>query len=405
MTYNFDQPADRRGTNSVKWEFIIENEQLVHVKDFEKEVERKPLLPLWVADMDFPCPAEVVQALEARASQGIFGYTAPTDSYYASVQQWMAERHNWGIKREWFCITPGVVPALNILVNTFVPEGKKVLLQPPVYHPFYHAVNNNDRQVLKNPLMNNHGRYLMDFEDLKEKISDPDLHMVILCSPHNPIGRVWTRDELVKFGEICLDRDILVVSDEIHSDLTYEGIKFTPFGSLGENFAQNSIICTAPSKTFNLAGLKTSNIIIKNKDLREKFNKSLEKLSLFGVNPFGLVATETAYKHGNLWLQEVLEYVQGNYNFMEAYLAEHLPMVKITRPEGTYLVWVDFRALGLDKLALQQLILNKAGVYLDDGFIFGTEGTGFQRINLACRRSLLEEALFRITEAIQENVY
>lgn len=399
--YNFDNPVDRSGTASIKWEYVAEGEGIIPTSQVSHLVQQHPLLPLWVADMDFRCPQEVIQELTRRAEQGIFGYTMPGDSYYEAVQGWMLARSNWHIEPSWFTITPGVVPALNMLIQTFVPRGGKVLIQPPVYHPFYHVIENQGRVVLRNPLIYENGSYRMNFDDLRIKISDPDLGMVILCSPHNPVGRVWTKDELETFAGICLERGVLVVSDEIHGDLIYDGIPFTPYAVLGEETAQNSITCTAPSKTFNLAGLKTSNIIIQNPELRGKFQHTIEMLSLFGVSPFGMVATEAAYRHGADWLQQALAYIQANYAFMKDYITVSLPQVKVIQPEGTYLVWLDFNRLGLDNQALHDLIFYKAGVYLDDGHIFGPEGNGFQRINIACPQSILQEALERIGLAIQ----
>lgn len=399
--YDFDAPVNRRGTSSIKWEYVAPGEDIIPSSQVSHLIQQHPLLPMWVADMDFRCPQEVIQALIDRAQGGIFGYTFPGESYFEAIQGWMLERNNWQIEPSWFTITPGVVPALNMLIQTFVPRGGKVLIQPPVYHPFYHVIENQGRVVLKNPLIYENGSYRMDFDDLRVKISDPDLSLVILCSPHNPVGRVWSRDELEQFAEICLERGVLVVADEIHGDLIYDGVQFTPYALLGNEIANNSIICTAPSKTFNLAGLKTSNIIIQNPELRGKFHQTIEKLSLFGVNPFGLVATEAAYRYGGDWLHQVMAYIQVNYSTLETFLQVNMPQVKAIKPGGTYLVWLDFNALGLDNHALHDLVFNQAGVYLDDGYIFGHEGDGFQRINIACRRAILQEALERIHHVIQ----
>jgi cystathionine beta-lyase len=400
VKYDFDTEISRAETNATKWEFIQEGQDLHHWEHTDKFYGENRILPMWVADMDFPCPEPVVEALVARAQHGIYGYTAPTDAYYHAVVSWMKRRQGWEVDPEWICITPGVVPALNMLVRTFVAPGEKVLIQPPVYHPFFHAIENNQAELAANALIYENGRYRMDYADLEEKAKDPAVKLAILCSPHNPVGRVWSRDELLRFGEICLGNDVLIVSDEIHADLIYQGHTFTPWVSLGEAFAQQAVVCTAPSKTFNLAGLHTSNIIIPNAGPRARFKKTLQSNGLGGIGPFGLVALEAAYTHGEEWLDQVLAYMEGNLHYLEDYVAQHIPRISVVRPEGTYLVWLDCRGLGLDKWALKRLMLNEARVFLDDGFIFGPEGEGFERINIACPRSILVEALERIREAV-----
>jgi cystathionine beta-lyase len=312
----------------------------------------------------------------------------------------MSRRHGWDIAPEWICISPGVVPALNMLVRTFTSPGDGVLIQPPVYHPFYHTIEYNAADVVTNPLIYEGGRYHMDFADLEQKVKDPSVKMAILCSPHNPIGRVWTRDELRRFGEICIANDVLVVSDEVHGDLIYKGNVFTPFAKISTDFAGHSIICTAPSKTFNLAGLQTSCVIIPDEELRARFRKTLDSNGLVIPNSFGIVALQAAYDHGEEWLEQVLGYLQANLEYLEAYVAERIPQIRVVRPEGTYLVWLDCRELGLDKLALKRLMMDEAKLYLDDGYIFGPGGDGFERINIACPRSILAEALDRIGKAI-----
>jgi cystathionine beta-lyase len=287
-----------------------------------------------------------------------------------------------------------------MLVRTFTTQGKKVLVQPPVYYPFYGAVENNNSQLVINALILENGVYRMDFEDLDSKCRDAEVEMAILCSPHNPVGRVWTRDELVKFGRICIDNNVLIVSDEIHGDLIYHDQKFTPFAKVSDSFAQNSIICTAPSKTFNLAGLQTSCIIIPNDDLRRRFEETLLSNGLFGMNTFGAVALQAAYDHGEEWLEQMLEYVEGNLEYLNAYVSENIPQIDVVQPEGTYLVWLDCRKLQLEKMDLKRFMNEQARVYLDDGFIFGPEGEGFERINIACPRKVLVEALDRIRQAI-----
>lgn len=400
MKFGFDEEVDRMGTQCIKWEFIADGDTMVFGDHADPKHGSDRLLPMWVADMDFRCPPAVIEALTARAQQGVFGYSYPCDSYYEAVINWMARRYGRTIERDWIALTPGVVPAINMMVQSFVAPGEKVLVQQPVYYPFFDAIRNNAAEIVSNSLLYDGGHYRMDFDDLAQKAADPAVKMAILCSPHNPVGRVWTPEELTRFGEICLENDVLVVSDEIHCDLIYEGSTFTSFANINDDFAQKSIVCTAASKTFNLAGLKISNIIIPDGDLRAKLNTAIERNGLFGANAFGLVALEAAYNYGEDWLEEVMAYVEANYHFMAAYLAKYLPQLKIIRPEGTYLVWVDGRDLGLDPAARKTLMMEQARVYLDEGELFGPEGEGFERFNIACPRSILVEALERIKAAV-----
>jgi cystathionine beta-lyase len=396
----FDDVIDRRGTNSLKWEFIQQEQDPLRWEQTDCFFGEDRILPMWVSDMDFCCPEPVVKALIARAQKGIYGYTYPADAFYQSVVGWMARRHQWEIAPQWICITPGVVPALNMLVRTFISPGDKVMIQPPVYYPFYSAIENNGGEVVTSPLIYEGGRYRIDYGDLAEKAKDPGVKMAILCSPHNPVGRVWTKDELFHFGDICIENNVLVVSDEIHGDLVYKGHRFTPFAKISPDFAQHSIICTAPSKTFNLAGLLTSCIVIPNDDLRARFGQILLNNGLVLASSFGVVALQAAYDHGEEWLEQVLIYLQANLEYLTTYVTEHIPQIRVVEPEGTYLVWLDCRRLGLDKLALERLMRKEAGVYLDEGYIFGPEGEGFERINLACPRAVLAEGLDRIRKAI-----
>jgi len=401
MNHNFDSEVSRRDSNSVKWEFTQSGEDLLRWQQTDCCYGEDRVLPMWVADMDFTSPSPVVDALIARAQHGIYGYTAPTQGFYHSVVRWMQRRHGWEIAPEWICITPGVVPALNMLVRAFASNGDRVLIQPPVYYPFYDAVENNGAELTLNPLIYEDGRYRMDLADLEARCRDPRVKLAILCNPHNPVGRVWTREDLVRFGEICIESDVLVVSDEIHADLIYEGHIFTPFANISNAFSQNSVTCTSPSKTFNLAGLQTSCIVIPDGDLRSKFERILQSNGLFGIGTFGVVALQAAYDHGEEWLVQLLEYLEGNLEYLEEYVAQHIPQLTVVRPEGTYLVWLDCRRLQLGKWELKQLMLEEAKVYLDEGFIFGAEGEGFERINIACPRAILAEALDRIRQAIE----
>ncbi|MCJ7511740.1 MAG: pyridoxal phosphate-dependent aminotransferase [Anaerolineales bacterium] len=400
MRYDFDREIDRRRTNSAKWEFIQSEGDLLQWEHTDRFFGEGRTLPMWVADMDFACPKPVVEALVARAAHGIYGYTAPTESYDQALIGWMRRRQGWEISREWICFSPGVVPALCMLVQAFTNPGEAVLIQPPVYYPFFSAIAKNGAVTVTNPLILESGRYRMDYDDLARKAADPRVKMAILCSPHNPISRVWSRQELQRFAEICLEHDILIVSDEIHGDLILPGHTFTPFAALGGEMAEKAIICTAPSKTFNLAGLHTSNIIVPDADLRARFRRTLDKNGVFDITAFGLVALEAAYNQGEDWLTQVLEYLQGNVAYLREYVATHIPQISVIEPEGTYLVWLDCRRLGLGKLELKHLMLKRAKVYLDEGYIFGEEGEGFERINIACPRSVLAEALERIRDAI-----
>jgi len=387
MKYDFDKLVERSNTASVKWDAT---EELFGEKD---------LLPLWVADMDFKVPAEVVQAIQSQAEHGIFGYTMKKPSYYEAVIDWMKDHHNWVIEKEWICHSPGVVTALNLIVQAFSEPGDKIIVQPPVYYPFMKAIQNHDRQVVYNPLLFNEGRYEMDFEDLISKI-DSSVKMILLCNPQNPGGRVWTESELKRLGDICLERGVLVVSDEIHQDLVFKPGKHIPFAAISEQFGDNSITCTAPSKTFNLAGLQTSNIIISNKTLKEKFVAEGEKYAVTMSNSFGAIATEAAYNHGGQWLEEVLDYVEGNLHFITKYFKSNLPVLKVLPLEATYLAWIDCRELGLTSEELEKLFLSKAKVALNQGHVFGPGGEGFVRMNLACSRSIVEQAVQQMKEAI-----
>ena len=402
--YNFDEEIPRHGTGSVKWEYMWQGPNLVFGDWAHPKHGDKRTLPLWVADMDFKCPQVILDAIIERAQHGIFGYSIPNDSYFEAFVNWSKTYYEWEIKKEWIKLSPGVVPALNLIVNNFTEPGDQVIAQGPVYYHFMRAAENNGRISLPNNLLYDPEtlKYTIDFDDLAEKAADPKTKMLILCNPHNPVGRVWTTDELTRIGEICLANDILVISDEIHSDLIFDGHVFVPFASISEEFAQNSITCMAPSKTFNIAGLKTSNIVIPNEDLRNQYQKAIEKSGMFGGNTLGLAATEAAYTHGRPWLDAVMRYIQDNYTFMCDYIAEHIPQIKVVPCEGTYLVWIDCRGLGLTAEARKKLILEDAKVYLDDGPMFGPEGEAFERFNLACPRHILAQSLERIRDQINK---
>ncbi|GAB6138483.1 MalY/PatB family protein [Halanaerobaculum tunisiense] len=383
--YDFDQVIDRKNTNSLKWD----------------KYNGEDILPMWVADMDFESPPQVKDALANRVDHGVFGYAGDYDQYYKAIVNWMEQRQQWQIKKDWISISPGVVPALNMLVRSLTNPGDKVIIQPPVYYPFYQVVENNGCHVVENPLQFTGQQYQMDFSDLEQKI-DNRVKLLILCSPHNPVGRVWTREELNKLGEICIENDILVIADEIHSDLILPGNEHTVFASLAEEFAQNCVVCNAPSKTFNLAGIQTSNIIIPNAQLRHLFETALESNGLGRPNVFAIPALQAAYNHGQEWLDELLVYLQANLEFLQDYIAENIPQIKVIEPEGTYLFWLDFRQLGLDDKQIKRLLFKDARLILNPGDIFGEQGRGFQRINIACPRSLLKEGLERLNRAVKE---
>ena len=364
------------------------------------------LLPMWVADMDFPVAKPVVDALKKRAEHPFYGYTQPGQGVIDSVVQRMQNKFKWEIDPEWLVFTPGVVPALHIAIRSLTHPGDGVLMQKPVYYPFFPAVTNSGCQIVNNPLKLVNGRYEMDYNDLEQKF-DPKAGMfstpgriktALLCNPHNPVGRLWKKEELVRFGEIVLNNKAAVISDEIHCEILFNGHKHTPFATLSDEFEQNCIVCMSPSKTFNLAGLEVSSIIIPNKKLRKDF-VSTQLGMVPGPNLFGYTGLEAAYRFGDEWLEQVLDYLQGNLDFLMDYFDKKIPDIKVIQPQGTYLIWLDCRELNLDDMALRHFMRNHAKVGLNDGFVFGEEGSGFMRINIACPRPLLEEALKRIENA------
>jgi cysteine-S-conjugate beta-lyase len=387
MKYNFDQGINRLNTCSEKWDGL------------KKRFGVKDVIPMWVADMDFMSPPQVREALKKRVEHGVYGYTFRPESYFTAVIDWLEKRHQWTIQNEWISHSPGVIPALSLIIQTFTQPGDKIMIQTPVYHAFSRVIKAQNRTVVSNPLKFENRNYTMDFSDLEAKI-DPAVKMIILCSPHNPVGRVWNRDELTKLGEICIKHNILVVSDEIHFDLIYKGSKHIPFASISSDFADLSITCIAPSKTFNLLGLHTSSVIISNSKLRRSYNKAVNELSLGSPNIFGMIASESAYRDGEEWLNQLIDYLQGNLDFVMQFLKEHIPQIKVIPPEGTYLVWLDFQQLRLSTKDLDHFMLHKAKVALNEGHIFGEEGKGFMRMNIACPRSTLEKALYQIRDAV-----
>ena len=387
MRYDFDKVVDRTGTESLKW---VYPRQVLKVED---------AIPMWVADMDFEAPPAVVEAIRRRAEHGVFGYPLVPPTFYAAAIAWLKRRHGWEVRKDMMAMTPGIVPALNYCVRAFTRPGDPVIVQTPVYHPFYYAIENNGRRVVRNPLRFDGRRYTMDLDDLRTKIDAPG-RMLILCSPHNPAGRVWTREELEALGRIAVERDLLVVADEIHHDLVYRGHRHHVLASLSPELAQQTITCIAPSKTFNTAGLTTAAVVAANPDLHKKLEDESERSGFDLGNALGIVAFEAAYAYGEAWLDELLRYLEGNIDVMERFLAERLPAIKLVRPEGTYLALLDCRALGLDPDGLNDFFLRRARVYFSDGKMFGDEAAGFVRINFGCPRSVLREALERIERAI-----
>lgn len=390
MKYNFDEVIDRKNTDSMKWSASY----------LERHFGSADCVPLWVADMDFRTAQPVIDAVTERAGHGIYGYALAGDEFYEAVIKWQKRRNGWEVKKEWIVFSPGVVPALWHIVRTFCSPGEKVILQSPVYYPFYKVIEDNGCQVINNRLINNGGRYEMNFEELERQAEDSSVKMMILCSPHNPVGRVWTKEELRRVSEICFANDVLLVSDEIHSDLVFRPNVHTPAASMSEQLMMNTITCMAPSKTFNLAGVQVSDVIVPDRRLRRRLAGSLKSAGVM-PNVFGLAAQTAAYNEGEEWLEQLLEYLAGNLDVMENFITSELPEVKFRRPEGTYLAWLDFSGYGFTTEELQNRMKNKAGVALDDGYIFGDGGEPCQRINFACPRSVLIKAMERLRKGVE----
>ena len=386
---DFDTIIDRKNTDCLKYDFA------------KRRGMPEDVLPLWVADMDFKTSSYVEDALAERARHGIFGYSESQTPYFVIVRDWMKRHHDWEVKEPWLIKTPGVVFALAMAVKAYTEPGDGVLIQSPVYYPFSEVIEDNRRRIVSNTLvLGEDHKYHIDFEDFERQIKENQIKLFFLCNPHNPVGRVWTTDELTRLGDICLKYRVTVVSDEIHSDFIFRG-KHQVFADLKKEYADITVTCTAPSKTFNLAGLLLSNIFISNRELRHKFRQQVNAAGISQLSPFGLVACETAYTQGEEWYQAMLAYVAENIAFTKEYVEKHLPGVEMVEHEGTYLVWLDFRKTGLSVEELEDLIVNRAKLWLDSGKIFGKSGEGFQRINVACPRQILEEALHRIGEQLQ----
>lgn len=378
--YNFDEIVPRRNTNSYKWDSAAGDE----------------VLPMWVADMDFRTAPSVIDAFVRRAQQGIFGYTKVPAAYYNAVTGWFERRHDFTIRNEWILFTTGVVPALSAVIKSLTVPGDKVIVQTPVYNCFFSSIRNDQCEMITNELVYRDNTYSIDFDDLEKKASDPAAKVLLLCNPHNPVGRVWTREELTRIGEICLRNRVVVVSDEIHCDLVYSGHKHLPFASVREEFLQNSVTCTAPSKTFNLAGIQVANIIAADENIRRKIDKALNVNEVCEINAFAVEAVMAAYNEGEEWVDELKKYLFDNYICLKEFMEKELPCVRVLPLEATYLVWMDFSVMKQSSETIAENLLKEANLWVNEGTMYGQAGEGFIRLNIACPRSLLKEGLNRI---------
>ena len=387
MMWNFDEPAVREGTNCIKYD---RREQVFGKKD---------IIPMWVADMDFNTPDFVTSAMRDLLKNDIFGYSFRPPEYYSSIIDWLGYRHSWKIEREWITFTPGIVPALNFCTLAFTRPGDKIIVQPPVYFPFFSAAESHGRIILYNQLKETEDSWVMDLESLAGSIDDKT-RMIILSNPHNPVGRVWTPGELTRLSEICLKNNIVVVSDEIHCDLVLPGFSHTPVASLSKEISENTITCIAPSKTFNLAGLSTSNVIISNPVLRKSFNRVIENLHVGNGNIFGTAASVAAYTYGHEWLDALLVYIDKNVDFVEDYCLKMIPEIVPVQPEATYMIWLDCRKLGMTGKELQNFFVNRAGIGMNEGSTFGPGGEGFMRMNVGTTHRTVIKAMEQIEKAV-----
>lgn len=384
MKYDYDKTIDRRATNSYKWDSAPGG-----------------VLPMWVADMDFRTAPAIIDALQKRVAHGIFGYTRVPDAYYDAVTSWFSRRHGWDIDREWIIYTSGVVPAVSAVIKALTVPGDKVIVQTPVYNCFFSSIRNNGCEIVSNPLRRAADTYEMDFDALERCAADPRAKVMLLCNPHNPAGRVWTPDELTRLGNICLRNGVTVVADEIHCELVYQGFKYTPFASLSDAFLHRSVTCVSPSKAFNIAGLQIANIVAFDNDLRSRIDKAININEVCDVNPFGVAATIAAYNEGEEWLNQLVDYLHGNYEAMAEFCRRELPEFPITRLEGTYLVWMDCSSLGMPSDALEHALLDDARLWLNAGTMYGAEGEGYMRWNIACPRSVMLDGLNRFLNFVR----
>jgi len=387
MRWNFDEPIDREGTDCVKYDLRLET------------FGKKDVIPMWVADMDFKTPGFIIDRLRSRLQHEIMGYSFRPEEYINSISRWVEKRHGWRIVKDWICFCPGIVPALNLCTLAFTRPGDSIIVQPPVYTPFFSAVEIHGRNLVYNQLIEKDGKWSMDFESLAASVNE-STKMIIISNPHNPVGRAWLRQELETLASICLKNNILILSDEIHCDLVLPGYTYTPIASISEEIAEITVTCLAPSKTFNLAGLSTSSMIIPNNVLRKYFNRKIESLHIGNGNIFGTVASIAAYSEGEEWLGELLEYLDKNVKYIMDYCREHIPEITPVRSEATYMMWLDCRKLGMNGKELQDFFVGKAGIGLNEGSAFGPGGEGFMRINIGTTLQIVSRAMGQIEKAI-----
>lgn len=386
-TYNFDEIIPRHGSDSYKWD----------------STTNQDVLPMWVADMDFRTASPIIEELQQRVSHGIFGYTRVPDAYYNAVTNWFSRRHNWQIDKNWMIYTSGVVPAISAIIKALTKTGDKVIVQTPVYNCFFSSIRNNGCEILCNRLIYEHNTYRIDYEDLEQKASDPKARILLLCNPHNPAGRVWTINELKRIGEICIRHGIIVVSDEIHCELVYPGHRYIPFASISEDFLHQSVTCLSPSKSFNIAGLQIANIISFDENWRKKIDKAININEVCDVNPFGVRATIAAYNKGEEWLQQLISYLKANYGCFKDFCDKNLTDFPIAKLEGTYLVWMDCRKLDIPSEELERQLIKEAKLWLNAGTMYGQDGEGFMRWNIACPRTRMLEGLERFYKFINQS--
>ncbi len=389
--YNFDAIVDRRGTSCLKYDFAM------------KRKGRDDLLPMWVADMDFPLPEEILNVFHNRISHGIFGYSDPTDPYYAALNKWFSTHYGYTIEPEWISVPCGVVFALATAVKAFTEPGDACIIQQPVYYPFREVIENGDRKLVNSQLRYENGRYTMNYEDFEQKVVENNVKLYILCNPHNPVGRVWTKDELVRIADICLKHGVTMLVDEVHADFIYPGHKFTSFMTLDEKYREKLIVCTSPSKTFNVAGLQPASIIMPNPEVKAKFETEKAAAGYSNAPIMSLLATTTCYEMGSDWVAELVAYITENKNYFKKFVEENFPKAYFVEPEGTYLIWVDFSAYGYSDEELEHIMLEEAHLWLDSGKIFGPATAQFERFNIACPRSTIETALNQLKEALDNH--
>lgn len=385
MKFDFDKDIVRRHTNSSKWD----------------RLEMDDVIPLWVADMDFKTAPCIIDVLLKRVEHGVFGYTKVPDEYYEATVNWFKRRHNWEINPKEIIYTIGVVPAISAIIKALTEPGDHVIIQTPVYNCFFSSIKNNECIPSENSLIYKNNTYFIDFEDLEKRAADPKAKLLLLCNPHNPSGRVWNYQELMQIYEICKKHNVTVVSDEIHCELVYAPHVYIPWGSLSEEIAECSVITTSASKSFNIAGLQIANIMCRNREMREKINRAINVNEVCDVNPFGVLATISAYNEGEEWLLALIDYLKGNYEYLVDYFHKELPEFPVVKLEGTYLVWVDCRKLGVPSVELSEKLIREGGVWLNNGTMYGKDGEGFMRINIACPRSRLEEGLRRVKKVFE----